>query len=338
LKAVIVRKPRIVGIEDRAVPDNIKNNEVRLKVKKVGICGSDLHIYQGTNPFATYPRIIGHEFGGKVDKLGSDVEKINIGDHVVIDPVSSCGFCNACKLKRQNVCKNLAVTGVHKNGGMQEYIVLPTLSIHKIPLTFSWETAALIEPFTIAAQASSRGKVAASDKVCIIGAGPIGIATMMVCKMFGAEVLITDINSSRLSMAKDFGADATINPLEPNEKQKSDNFTNKEGFNVVIDAAGFSETFEKAVNIASPAGRIVILGFNERPSKIIQKEITKKELDIMGSRLHTNKFPEVIKWVEKGLIKPDKLITHYFHFSNIQEAIKLIEKSPDGLCKTIINF
>lgn len=338
MKAIIVEKPGNIKLEDKAYPENLESNEVRLKVKTVGVCGSDLHIYQGTNPFVTYPRIIGHEFAGEVETVGFDVQEFKIGDHVSIDPVSSCGICYACNLKRQNVCKNLSVLGVHKNGGMQEYIVLPISSLHKIPDQFSWEAAALVEPFTIAAQVCSRGRIKADDKVCIIGAGPIGTAVMMVCKMLGAKVLITDVNSSRLIMAKELGADAIINPIEGNEKKELDNFTDKEGFSVVVDAAGFPETFEKAIDIASIAGRVVILGFSEKNSAITQKEITKKELDIIGSRLHANKFPDVIKWIEKGLIKPKKLVTHHFHFSNIKEAIKLIEKTPPGLCKAVIEF
>ena len=149
MKAIIVKKPGNIKLEDKAYPENLESNEVRLKVKTVGVCGSDLHIYQGTNPFVTYPRIIGHEFAGEVETVGFDVQEFKIGDHVSIDPVSSCGTCYACNLKRQNVCKNLSVLGVHKNGGMQEYIVLPISSLHKIPDQFSWEAAALVEPFTI---------------------------------------------------------------------------------------------------------------------------------------------------------------------------------------------
>lgn len=338
MKVIIVNKPGVIELDDKAYPETVGNNEVRLKVKTVGICGSDLHIYQGTNPFVTYPRIIGHEFAGEIETLGSDVQGFKIGNHVVVDPVSSCGLCYACKLERHNVCKSLSVMGVHQNGGMQEYINLPTSSLHKIPDRLSWETAALVEPFTIAAQASSRGRVTSEDKVCVIGAGPIGTAVMMVCKMIGAKVLITDINANRLVMAKKLGADAVINPIETNEKTVFDHFTDQEGFSVVIDAAGFPETYEKSVDITSPAGRVVILGFSPESSAVTQKEITKKELDIMGSRLHTNKFPEVIEWIDKDLIKPELLVTHHFDFKSIKEAMQLIEKAPAGLCKAIIDF
>ena len=338
MKVVIVNEPGIIKIENKAYPETVRSNEVRLQVRTAGICGSDVHIYKGTNPFVTYPRIIGHEFAGEIETVGSDVQGFRVGDHVVIDPVSSCGLCYACKLGRQNVCKSLSVMGIHENGGMQEYITLPISSLHKIPSHLSWETASLVEPFTIAAQASSRGRVKAEDKVCVIGAGPIGTAVMMVSKMIGAEVLVTDVNATRLVLAKELGADAVVNPDEAKGKRVLDRFTDQEGFSVVIDAAGLPETFEKAVNLASPAGRVVTLGFSPNSSAVTQKEITKKELDIMGSRLHTNKFPEVIEWIDKDLIKPELLVTHHFDFTNVNQAIELIEKAPPGLCKTVINF
>jgi len=338
LKVVVINEPGIIKIENNPYPETVRSTEVRLNVKTAGICGSDIHIYKGTNPFVTYPRIIGHEFAGEIDTTGSDVREFKAGDHVVIDPVSSCGSCYACKSARQNVCKSLSVMGIHEDGGMQEYITLPISSLHKIPSHLSWEAASLVEPFTIAAQASSRGRVQTEDKVCVIGAGPIGTAVMMVAKMIGAEVLVTDINASRLALAKRLGADAVVNPDETNTEKVFDRFTDQQGFSVVIDAAGLPETFGKAVELASPAGRVVTLGFSSNSSTVTQKEITKKELDIMGSRLHTNKFPEVIEWIDKGLINPELLVTHDFHLTSINQAIELIEKAPPGLCKTVINF
>lgn len=338
MKAVVVSKPGIIKLENKEYPETIESTEVRVKVKTAGICGSDMHIYRGTNPFATYPRVIGHEFAGEIEDVGSDLTDFQIGDHVVIDPVSSCGLCYACRSGRQNVCEILAVMGVHVDGGMQEYITLPTSALHKIPSHLNWEVAALIEPFTIAAQATSRGRVTSEDTVCVIGAGPIGTAVMIVCKMKGAKVLIADNNTSRLDRAKKLGADAVVNPGKPREHEILNHFTNHEGFNVVIDAACVPETFEKAIAITSPAGRVVTLGLNPKSSNIAQLEITKKELDIMGSRLHTNKFPEVIGWISEKLINPGCLVTHHFEATKIEQAIRLVGEAPEGLCKTVINF
>ena len=338
MKAVIASKPGIISLGNKAYPETIGSTEVRLKVRTAGICGSDMHIYKGTNPFVTYPRIIGHEFAGEIEAVGSNAKGFQIGDHVVVDPVSSCGLCYACRLGRQNVCKTLSVIGIHEDGGMQQYITLPTSFLHKIPDRISWEVAALVEPFTIAAQATSRGRVTAEDTACIIGAGPIGTAVMMVCKMIGAKVLVIDINPARLDMAKKLGADTVVDPAAPREKKVLDHFTKHGGFNIVIDAAGVPEAFEKAIDITSPAGRVVTLGFSPNSSAITQKEITKKELDIMGSRLHTNKFPKVIEWIDKDLIDPGLLVTHHFDAERVEEAIQLIEKAPSVVCKTVINF
>lgn len=338
MKAIIVKEPGSIGLSEKEMPEAIKENEVLVRVRAAGFCGSDIHIFHGSNPFATYPRVIGHEFAGEIEEIGKDVTTVAVGDRIVVDPVSSCGTCYACRNNRQNVCSSLKVKGVHEDGGMQEYLVIPASAAHKAPSSLSFEDAALIEPFTIAAQSTSRGRVQKDDTVCVMGAGPIGLAILTVCKMKGAKVLITDINESRLEMAKSFGADVVLNPSKDSLESALESFTNGEGFNVVIDAVCIPSTFEQAVQVASAAGRVVSLGFTDIPSQIAQLHITKKELDIVGSRLHANKFPEVIGWVEEGLLKPGILRTHSFTADKVKEAVALIESAPDGLCKAVVTL
>src|SRR5699024_6803767 len=173
------------------------------KVKRVGICGSDMHIYHGTNPLATYPRIVGHEVAGEVIAVGSHVTKLAPGDSVVVEPIRSCGECYACRSGRPNVCKEVSVFGVHEDGGMREFIVLPEKQLHPVDSHIDWDEAVLAEPYTIGAQATWRGNVQEGKTVLIQGAGPIGITNLKMAKLLGATVMISDLTNERLAFAKE---------------------------------------------------------------------------------------------------------------------------------------
>lgn len=338
MKVVRVNKPGNLEICEVEIPEILKANEVLLKVKAAGICGSDMHIFQGTSPVATYPRIIGHEFAGEIVQVGSQVKDCGKGDHVVINPVISCGTCYPCSIGRNNVCTDLKVRGVHTDGGYAEYVAVAQESIYPISKKLDWEEAALIEPFTIAAQTTARGRVAKEDFVLVIGAGPIGLAILQVVKKIGAYCLIADLMIERLRLAAKLGADIVINPAEEDIAEVIFRKTKGLGATVVIEAVGIPQLLEQAVKIAAPAGRIVVLGFNEKPSQINQLDITKKELDICGSRLHTNKFPQVIEWFNNNELDPKALISHTLPFFRIQEAFNLIENYSRQTCKVILTF
>lgn len=338
MKAAKVISPGDLQIMDVQKPEIANQDEVLVKVKAVGICGSDIHIFHGTSPVATYPRVIGHEVVGEVVEKGTDVNKLEIGDHIILDPVIGCGTCYNCSVGRPNVCSYLQVRGVHVDGGYQEYVVLPQNAVHKIPKDLSWEEAILIEPFTIAAQIASRGEVTARDTVFIMGAGPAGLCAAQVVKKIGAKCIISDLVDSRLELAKQLGVDMTINPSRDSVDEIIMKETDELGVNVVIDAVCIPSTFEQAVKLAASGGRVVLLGFTDQPSKIAQLEITKKELDVKGSRLHSNKFPEVIEWFANGEINVKPLISNVYPFSDIEKAIEEVENNPIDIYKVILKF
>jgi len=338
MKAIQVSEPGKIDIVEKDMPEIKENDQVLIKVKAVGICGSDMHIYHGTNPMATYPRIIGHEFTGQVKEIGSEVSDLNIGDKVVIEPIEFCGKCYACKNGRSNVCESLKVLGVHKDGGMQEYIVVPRKKVHKIDNSTEWEKASMVEPFTIAAQSTWRGNVKKGDYVLIMGAGPIGLGILQYSKHKGAICIISDINDEKLELAKELGADYTVNVTDKDIVKETLKITDNMGANVTIDTACLPKTFEQCVEVASPAGRVVVLGFAEETSNIPQVLITKKELTIVGSRLETDKFPEVIDLFNKGILNPEALLTHKFDFKDIKQAIKVIEDPNTKTNKVVVTF
>lgn len=338
MKAIRIPEANVIETLEVEEPKLESAGEVKIKIKRVGICGSDMHIYHGTNPLATYPRIVGHEVAGEIVEIGSDVTRVKVGDHVVIEPITYCGECYACKSGRPNVCKEVSVFGVHEDGGMREFVTLPEKQVHPIDPEIDWDEAVMAEPYTIGAQATWRGDVQEGQTVFIQGAGPIGITVLKMAKIRGAKVIISDFTNERLEFAKANGADYTFNPQEEDIKAKINEITNDEGANVVIDAVGVPQTFELAVEVASPAGNVVTLGFNETPSSIAMMHITKKELTIAGSRLQTNQFGKIVELLNSKQLTHNGLVTHRFHIDQVQEAFNFIEKNPDKVRKAVIEF
>lgn len=338
MKAVQVPTAHELRIIEQERPAVVNADDVLVKIKRVGICGSDMHIYHGTNPLATYPRIVGHEVAGEVAEVGNAVTGLQPGDHVVVEPINYCGECYACRKGRPNVCEKLSVFGVHEDGGMREYAVLPEKQLHSVNKDLSWDEIVLAEPYTIGAQAVWRGNVEAGDTVLIQGCGPIGICILKLAKIAGAHVFMTDLSEERMAFAKESGADEVINAGKESVKDRILELTDGTGPNVVIDAVGMPATVELSIDLVSPAGYVVVLGFDERPSAIPQLPITKKEITIVGSRLQTNQFGKVVDLLNSGELRSDGLITHKFALDDVQEAFNYVENNPDKVRKALIVF
>jgi 2-desacetyl-2-hydroxyethyl bacteriochlorophyllide A dehydrogenase len=338
MKAVQVNKPHELSIQDVEKPHIVNAKDVLVKVKRVGICGSDLHIYHGTNPLATLPRVVGHEVAGEVVEVGPDVANLKVGDHVVVEPIRYCGECYACRKGQPNVCQSLTVFGVHEDGGMREWFVLPEKQLHKVNSELPWEEIVLAEPYTIGAQAVFRGQVEEGDTVLIQGAGPIGICVLKMAKFHGATVMVTDLNDERFSFAKENGADVVVNAGREDVLTAVQEWTNGEGANKVIDAVCLPSTFALSLEAVSAAGNVVVLGFVEQPAAISQLPITKKEVTITGSRLQTYQFPKVVQLLNGGELRHNGLVTHTFPLAQVQEAFTFIEEHPDLVRKAVITF
>ncbi|MFD1418173.1 zinc-binding alcohol dehydrogenase family protein [Companilactobacillus keshanensis] len=334
---------RVYGKEDLRIVDvpkpEIENSkEVIVKVKAVGICGSDNHLYHGENPFATLPRVMGHEFVGEIDSVSDDVKEVIVGDHVVVEPIAYCGKCYACRHGMPNVCKNLVVSGVHIDGGMQEYVRIPLKQVHKIDSNVPWTTAVLSEPYTIAGNSTTRAEVGLGKTVLIQGGGTIGQLILRVAKAKGAKVMLTDVLESKLEFAKHNGADEVVDVTKENLKDRVTEWTNGEMANVVIDAVGAPKTFEACLDLTSVAGRIVPLGMSEEFSNIPQKPIMQKQLTICGSRLQAYQFAPIIKSIESGLLDDDGIVNQKFNIKDTQKAFDLMNEHPEQARKIVLTF
>ncbi|WP_221567039.1 zinc-binding alcohol dehydrogenase family protein [Alkalihalobacillus sp. TS-13] len=338
MKAIQVSEPGNISVVEVEEPELAGSNEVKIRMRAMGICGSDMHILHGENPFASYPRIIGHEVAGEVMEVGDSVSRVGVGDKVVVEPMTSCGTCYACRQGRPNVCVNVEVYGVHREGGGREIMSIPDHLVHKVDDRLDWSEIALIEPFTIGAQSVYRGDVKEDDMVFIIGAGPIGLCCLKVAKEAGAKVAISDFNEERLAFAEKWGADFTVNPGEGSVVNQVLDWTEGMGANVVIDAVGLPQTVEQAIEVTSVAARVVLLGFHSSPSQIPQVDITKKELTICGSRLQTDRFPKVVELFNTLKFDVKDLVSHEFSINDTEKAFKLMESPPSSVRKVIIKL
>ncbi len=335
--ALIVEKPHVLTLAPER-DSAVAAGAVLVRVQRAGICGSDMHIYHGANPFAVYPRVIGHEFSGIVEAIGAGVETVAVGDHVVVDPVVSCGRCYACLAGRTNVCGHLEVFGVHRDGGFRNRVAVPAANAIKVRDDLPFSIAALAEPLSIAANVLSRTGIGPDDIVLIYGAGTVGLTVVQVAKLYGARCIIADLDDARLARAKDFGADVILNSTRVSIPDAVRDENDGLGPTVVIDGAGVPALLEEACRLASPAGRIGLLGFSPAPCNISQQEIVKKELTLVGSRLNRRLLPQVIDWIESGRLKPEKLITQVFPAADAAEAFALIERDPGSTVKVQLDF
>ena len=316
----------------------LADDELLIGIKRVGICGSDVHIYSGHNPFAAYPRIIGHEIAGVVEWVGAGAGDFAVGDHVVVNPATSCGVCDACRRGHVNTCSNLEVLGVHRDGGFCSKFVAKASWVYKISRNLDWDTAVLVEPFTIGANVTDRINVQADDRVLVVGAGVIGAISMMVAKMKGATVTVADIVEGNLEKAGELGADYLVDTTKKSLQSAVQEYTGGDGFTAIIDAACVPGMFMELLECAASGGRIGLLGFSQDISEITQYEITRKELTIAGSRLSNNQFANVIEWFESGVIQPDGIINQVAGFDEAVEVIENQYAGKLGFGKNIISF
>ena len=335
--AIQVERPLALALVEQAEPE-AGPGEVLVRVRRAGICGSDMHILHGSNPFARYPRIIGHEFAGEIERVGDGVTGLAPGDRVVVDPVVSCGACYACRVDRPNVCARLEVLGVHRDGGFRDLVPVPVRNVVKVRADLPVEIAALAEPFSIAANVLSRTGCGPEDSVLIYGAGTVGLTVLQVAKLKGARCLVSDPDEARLERAKGFGADLVIQPQRTPVAEAVQGELDGLGPSVVIDGAGVPALLEEACRVASPAGRIGLLGFSPAPCNVSQQEIVKKELTLVGSRLNRQLLPEVVGWLESGRLRPAAMITQTFAASEARAAFDLVERHPERTVKVQLAF
>lgn len=311
--------------------------ETLLKIERIGICGTDLHAYEGTQPYFNYPRILGHELAATI--VNTNANGFNIGDAVTIIPYMYCGACIACKSNKHNCCVNMQVFGVHIDGGMREFVTVPDTALVKSG-GLSLDELALVEPLAIGAHAVKRANIAPNEFVLVMGAGPIGIGIAQFAKIAGAQVIMVDVNDNRLAFCKNLlDINHTINPLIQNVVDACDLITNNDMPTVVMDATGNLNAINNAFAYLAHGGRYVLVGLQKEHISFSHPEFHKREATLMSSRnANTQDFNYVIDCIQKGLVKPSSLVTHKVSFTEVTDHFESWLNPATGVVKAMVVF
>lgn len=304
----------------------LEPGEVRIQIKRAGLCGSDLALFEGKNPFVKYPLIPGHEFSGEITEIGRK-SSFKTGDRVCVMPITSCGQCSFCLKGEINHCPDMKITGVQLDGGFAESAVVKENQLHLLPNEISFTVGALTEPLAVAVHCIERGEVSPGKRIAVFGSGTIGILITRIGYLKKAEYIVTtDLFENRLRMAEFMGAHNTFNVARANCREF---FTKIERFDTVFDVVGSVETLREATEIAKPAGKIVIVAL---PSMNVMsfdiKNIFAKELIVKGSRIYTDHdYVEAISIVQNGKVDVTKLITAVYPLERIEDALEAARKN-----------
>jgi threonine dehydrogenase-like Zn-dependent dehydrogenase len=337
MKAVHVSSPGHVELADLPRPEPAPG-EALLRVRYAGVCGSDLQTFTGNQPFATYPRIPGHEFSAELVEINGEAPGLEQGMLVTGNPYFNCGSCSPCRRGLVNCCESNETMGVHRDGAFCEYITLPIERVYPGE-SLSAQQLAMIEPFSIGFHAATQARVAPGDRVLVLGAGAIGIFALLSAKLLGASVWIADILPSRLEIAQRMGADGTILLTEVEDLEATAReLTDDNGFDVALEATGVPQSFLNAMAASMYGGRIALIGNGKREVSFNQSLIIKKELTILGSRNSLDAFRPLIRHVAAGDVDIEGMHTATYPFPQTIDAMQDLLAHPENNVKVLISF
>lgn len=338
MKAVQITTPGKLEVVEVAKPQ-IKDNEVLVRLKYVGFCGSDLNTWRGRNALAKMPVIPGHEVGAVIESVGSQVpETLVPGMTVTLNPYTNCGKCASCRNGRVNACQNNQTLGVQRDGAMSEYIALPWEKI--IPAgNISVRDCALIEPMSVGFHAVSRAQVTDIDVVMVIGCGMVGMGAIVRAAQRGAIVIAADIDDEKLALAKRMGATHAVNTMSKDVHEQLQAITNGFGPDVIIEAVGAPATYQMAVDEVAFTGRVICIGYAKSEVSFQTKYFVQKELDIRGSRNATPAdFRGVIRYMEKGTCPVDELISKIVKPEETETVMEWWNENPGKVFRILVNM
>ncbi len=320
MRQILLREPG--DFVDRQVPRPVASTgDALVRIRRVGVCGSDFHAFAGRHPAYTFPRVLGHELAGEIVEVPAGDHGIRAGDRCAIEPYLSCGKCRACKLGRPNCCQDLRLFGVHVDGGMQAFLSVPMQLLHKSEI-LSLDQLALIETLGVGAHAVRRSGLTKLEEALVIGAGPIGLAVTQFALATGAVVRIVEKNPWRRDFAGQFGVKA----IEEPDDQLAD---------VVFDATGNPKSMEASLQFVAPAGRLVFVGLCRDRVCIDDPLLHKREMTIYASRNSFGQFPRIIRMIEQSQIDTAPRITDRMPLADVPARLKDLPRNPH-LIKAIV--
>ncbi len=336
-----IREMEMIDWPDPVIKDD---HDVKIKLERIGICGSDIHYYTSGkigSQVVEFPFPVGHESGGTVVEVGPAVTKVKPGDRIAIEPAIHCGKCDQCLAGRPNTCRNTRFLGCpgQVEGCLSEYIVMPEENCFPIPDSMSFDEAAISEPLAIGLYAVKQSIPMEDAKVGILGFGPIGMSVMLPAMAYGAEdIYVTDKIEDRLKIARDLGAIWTGNP----DKLDVENEVNEREplqLDVVFDCCGKQDAIEDALRIVKPGGKIMLIGIPEEQHLCFDMDyMRRKEITLVNVRRQRFCVQEALDLMASGRIDVSKMPTHRYAFKDTKEAFDLVAAYKDGVMKAMIDF
>ncbi len=316
------------------------HGEILIKMMRIGVCGSDIHVYHGTHPFTSYPVTQGHECSGYIEKLGAGVdERFKVGQKVTFEPQVFCGECYPCTHGKYNLCENLKVMGFQTTGAASEYFVVPESKVDILPDNMTLDEGAMIEPVAVTVHAAKRVDMKGAT-VAILGAGPIGILLCQSCKAAGAEkVMMTDISDLRLKLAKSVGADYVVNTRDNDFNEALVDCFGKDKCDYYYDCAGTDTTINQAIRCARKGSTIVLVAVFGAMANVDLAVLNDHELTLDTSMMYRHQdYLDAIEWVSQGKINLKPLISTHFKFKDYLDAYRYIDENRESTMKVIIDI
>lgn len=342
MKVAVLRSVRSVVVEERPIP-NIAAGEVLLRIRAAGICGSDIHGFQGIWPDKrALGLVMGHENSGEAVEVGRDVKAFKVGDRVVIDPQLSCGECEECTQGWMNLCRNMKLIGSSsrgiRHGGFAEYIAMPERNLHRLPDNLSFEEGALFDPLGNAVHLINRSGVKVGDRIAIFGAGTLGLCLLLVAKNSGAaEVTIIDISPFKLEVARRLGADRCINGHSQDPVKAILEATNGQGVEIAVEAVGIKETYIQCLSVAKRGGKVMALGNMAEEISVALFRLVSREISIIGCTGFTpREIDQALALMSVEKINARPIITHRYSLGQAQAAFEETEKKDNELIKAFL--
>jgi len=335
---------RQMEMKEVPTPAILNSRDVMIKMKTLGVCGSDIHYYTTGkigSQVVQYPFTVGHECAGEVEAVGAGVTRVKPGDRVAIEPAMPCWECDQCKAGRPHTCRKLRFLGCpgQAEGSLSEYIVMPETSCYRIPGQMSYDEAAISEPLAIGLYAVRQSVPMEGTKVGILGFGPIGMSVLLPALTMGArEVYVTDKIDERLQVAVKSGASMTANPDREDVVEKIRGEV-PELLDVVFECCGQQDALDNAVDLLKPGGKLMIIGIPEFDHwSLPVDESRHKELCLQHVRRQNEAVQPALDMMADGLISVSEMVTHRFSFERSKEAFDLVAAYGDGVMKAMIDF
>ncbi len=336
MRALLCPRPRELLLVERAKPEATPGAAL-VRIRRAGVCGTDLHIFEGTQPYFDYPRVIGHELSGEIEKVG-EASRFRVGQRVAVLPYVSCGACVACRRGKPNCCQKLAVFGVHRDGGMADWLCVPDDNLVDAE-GVGLDEAAMAEFLAIGAHAVRRSEVAAGQRVAVVGGGPIGIATTIFAKARGAEVTVLDRRADRLRFCAETIGAAHVVEADEGAHAALDTLTGGDFFDCVIDCTGSPQAMNAGFSLVAHGGAYVLVSIVLGTISFADPEFHKRETTLLGSRNATREdFDAVFAMLRAGTIPTRALNTHRATLEEAPEMFARWLQPGSGVVKALIEI